>query len=147
MKNDSGFSLIELIMVILIVGVLTGIAVPGFVAWIPKYRVKDAAQDLYSNIQLAKMEAIKRNTNCTITFTNGAGANDQYVISLINRTINLADYGSDVQFSATPAPTVITFNSRGFVDSAVTVNLTNGANSAAYQVSVLTSGVASINLL
>jgi prepilin-type N-terminal cleavage/methylation domain-containing protein len=145
MRNDSGFSMIELIIVISIVAILSAIAVPNFVSWIPKYRVKDAAQDLYSNIQMAKMEAIKRNQNCTVTFTNNAGADDRYVVGLINRNVSLADYGSGVQFSATPAPAAITFNSRGIANSALNVSLTNNVNSATYQISILTSGVVSIN--
>jgi prepilin-type N-terminal cleavage/methylation domain-containing protein len=144
MRNDSGFSVVELVVVIAILGILTTIAVPNFVAWIPKYRVKDAAQDLYSNIQLAKMEAIKRNQNCTVTFDAGA---DNYQISLLNRTITLADYGSGVQYAAAPVPAAITFNSRGFADSAVNVTLTNAPNSASYQLSILTSGVVTIDLL
>ena len=63
----------------------------------------------------------------------------------LSKTINLSDYGSGVQYTAGTAPAVITFNSRGFVNNAVSVSLTNNNNSATYQVSILTSGVVSIN--
>jgi len=144
MRNDSGFSVIELIVTIAILAILTTIAVPNLVSWIPKYRVKDAAQDLFSNVQLAKTEAIKRNQNCTVTFNT---APDNYVIGLLNRTITLADYGSGVQYTAAPAPTSITFNPRGFADSAVNVTLTNAQNSVSYRVSVLISGVVTVDIL
>ena len=142
MTKDSGFTLIELIIIITIIGILLAVAVPGFVQWIPKYRVKDAAQDLYSNFQMAKMEAIRRNQNCTVTFETGP---DRYQVSLINKTVQLGDYGSGVQYTAAPAPAVITFNPRGFTDNALTVSLTNDANSATYQISVLISGVITVN--
>ncbi len=142
MTKDSGFSIVELIIVILIISVLIGIAVPNFVSWIPKQRVKDAAQDLYSNLQKAKLTAIKSNQDCTVTFSTGP---DKYQISIVNVTVQLADYGSGVKYSATPAPAVITFNTRGFADSAIAVSLTNSANTATYQVNLLTSGVITVN--
>jgi len=144
MRNDSGFSVIELLVTIAILAILTTIAVPNFVSWIPKYRVKDAAQDLFSNVQLAKTEAIKRNQNCTVTFNTGP---DNYQISLLNRTITLGDYGSGVKYTAAPAPAAITFNPRGFANSAVNVTLTNAQNSVSYRVSILISGVVTVDIL
>ena len=169
MKNDSGFSLIEAIIVITIISILTAIAVPGFMAWVPKYRVRDAAQDLYSNVQWAKMQAIKQNKTWAIVFD--AAADKYYVCSdrgavssptpllsdwtsigdnTIERTVTLADYGSGVKFIDTFASTSIDFNSRGFpVLAAGTTNvtLTNAGESDNYNIEVLSSGVATINIL
>jgi prepilin-type N-terminal cleavage/methylation domain-containing protein len=167
MKNDSGFSIIEVIIVVTIISILTAIAVPGFMAWVPKYRVRDAAQDLYSNVQWTKMQAIKHNKTWGIVFD--AAADKYYVCSdrgpvssptplladwisfgdnTIERTVTLADYGSGVQFTDAFATTAIDFNSRGFpVLAAGTTNvpLTNEAKSDTYTVEVLSSGVAAIN--
>jgi len=157
MREDSGFSLVELIITIAIVAILTLVAVPNLMSWVPKNRVKDAAQDLYGNIQMAKMEAIKRNRSCTVSFSGGP---EQYFIGLINKSVKMADYGSGVKIDkiqtapAPPAspvtvslPETITFNSRGFGDKARDVFLTNEANSATYRITILVSGVVTINLM
>jgi type IV fimbrial biogenesis protein FimT len=58
-KNNSiGFTLIELLVVIGMMAALALIAIPAFSAWMPEYRLKQAARELYSNIQRAKMGAV-----------------------------------------------------------------------------------------
>jgi len=70
---------------------------------------------------------------------------DRYQVSRINKTVHLGEYGDGVQYTAAPASAVITFNSRGFADNALTVSLTNDANSATYQISVPVSGIVTVN--
>ncbi len=71
MKNNSGFTIVELVIVVGLIGVITAIAVPNFSVWLPNYRLKAATQDLYSNLQKAKLAAVKRNTNTVISFPAG----------------------------------------------------------------------------
>ena len=77
-KKNSGFTLIELLVVIAVIGIFVAIGVPNFMSWLPKYRLKSAARDLYSNMQLAKMTAVKSNQNCSVTYSTDP---DQYVLS------------------------------------------------------------------
>ena len=51
MKREQGFTLIELMVTIIILSVLLGLAIPGFSSWLPKYRLRGAARDIYSNLQ------------------------------------------------------------------------------------------------
>ena len=72
-KAERGFSLIELMTTIAILGVVAAIAVPGFLQWLPNYYLKSAARDLRSAFQLARITAIKSGANCTITFNQPVG--------------------------------------------------------------------------
>lgn len=139
-KWKSGFTIIEVLVAMIIIGIMASIAIPGFSRWLPNQRLKVAARDLFSNMQLAKMEAIKTNTNCSISLSTGPP--DQYTVSCLNKTIVLTGYGSGIQFQGPPpsgqtfsSPT-ITFTSRGITTSTTTFNiyLSNATNSAYYKV-------------
>ena len=138
--KKNGFTLIELIVAIAIMGIAAAIAIPGFSSWLPNYRLKSATRDLYSNMQMAKLAAIKQNQTCSITLSTGP---DKYTISLINKTVILSDYGSGVKFDGpggeTFATSPLTFNNRGLSNSGY-VYLSNEQNSDYYRVSPLTSG-------
>jgi type IV fimbrial biogenesis protein FimT len=68
MTTESGFSLVELILVIAILAILAAVAVPAFSVWLPNYELRSAARDIFSDFQQAKLRAVKENANCTICF-------------------------------------------------------------------------------
>lgn len=57
-------------LVVAIAGALAMIAIPSFKSLSQSQQVKNASFDLYSSLMLARSEAIKRNSNVTITFQN-----------------------------------------------------------------------------
>lgn len=68
MRNQSGYSLIELLTVIGIVAILAAFAIPDLIGWRSKAQLGRAARDVYSSFQKAKLEAIRRTAFCTVTF-------------------------------------------------------------------------------
>ena len=73
-KRELGFTMIELVIAVAVLAVMAAIAIPGFSTWLPDYRLKSAARDVYSNMQLAKMGAVRENTTRRIVFATGAGS-------------------------------------------------------------------------
>lgn len=60
-RDESGFTLLELSIALLIICLLLGFAIPSFQAWQKKSYREALTQELMSAIELAKSEAIKRN--------------------------------------------------------------------------------------
>ncbi len=68
LKNTDGFSFIELMTVIGIIGIMSAIALPYYFAGQPQRRLKAAARDLYGAVQQARLLAVKNSQDCTLIF-------------------------------------------------------------------------------
>lgn len=89
-KNEGGFSLIELMVVVGIIATAAALAIPNYLQWNRSYQLRQMATDLQSGLSLARMAAMNR--NATITATVGT----------INCPPNNAYCGQNgVSFSAT----------------------------------------------
>mgnify|MGYP000252802508 CR=1 FL=1 len=71
-QKQSGFTLMELMIVVIVVGILTAIALPSFQSTIERRRLVGAADNLFSDLQYARSEAIKQNKEITFQFNTGA---------------------------------------------------------------------------
>jgi type IV fimbrial biogenesis protein FimT len=58
--TSTGFTLVELLVTLSVVSILSFIAVPSYRSFVETNRVATATNDLMSDINLARMEAIKR---------------------------------------------------------------------------------------
>ena len=132
MKKD-GFTLIELLITFVILGIMVSIAIPGFSRWLPGYRLKSASRELYANMQLAKMGAVRDNGEWAVFFNAGGGsyqvisggADRDYATpgdNTTEKTINLSDYKSGIGYgqgtvtipidASRPLGDSVTFNDR-----------------------------------
>ncbi len=77
----SGFTLMELIITILVMTILLGIGVPSYLQFKEDNTLQGAAQALYADIQFARSEAIKRNTDDITVSLFQTGDNWCYQVS------------------------------------------------------------------
>ena len=75
LKNTAGFSFVELMTVIAIIGIMSAIALPYLISGQPQRRLKAAARDMYSAMQQARLLAVKNNQDVAVRF----GADFYYI--------------------------------------------------------------------
>ena len=88
-QNKRGFTLIELIVVIMLMGIITMIALPGFQSWMAKSRLNGAARQIMSDLMNARMKAASENNRFILTVIN----NHQYTILDDNNNNGAANTG------------------------------------------------------
>jgi prepilin-type N-terminal cleavage/methylation domain-containing protein len=110
-----GFTLIEMLIVVMAVGILAAISAPSFLAWLNSKRVEQALVEVEAALQETQSEAIKRSKECKLTIPAPPPAGTNAVLTgtcLVSGDRTL----QDVLLSHTTNPTSaweITFDFKG----------------------------------
>jgi prepilin-type N-terminal cleavage/methylation domain-containing protein len=67
-SKNRGFTLLELLIILAIVGILMAMAIPSFIAAQQRTQLSQATDSVVASLQQAQREAIRRNQSCTLTF-------------------------------------------------------------------------------
>jgi len=125
---QTGVSLIELLIAILIVGILSSIAAPAFTQWTQNSQIKNAAGSIQDGLQLARVESIRRNQ--IVQFVPGSGSSWTVGCESVNANCpgeiqsRVGSEGSNnVEVTVSPPVASIAFNGLGRVTPASAVNL------------------------
>ena len=133
-NKQSGFTLIELSVIIAIMAVFAGIAIPNFLSYMPKHRLNGAARQVMGDLMAARMKAVSLNCDVVVAFVSG---DPEYKIWTDSNNNSTKDSGEeitkdiqsnyrDVTISSTKN---IEFHSRGTANPYGIIVLTNSAGS------------------
>ena len=117
MMRNAGFTLIELMLVIVILSIMLLIALPNFAIWIQNTQIRTAGEAILNGMQLARAEAIRRNVNIELRMDVSSGWTARVPGTGEVIQSRLAGEGSAASLvTITPAGAkTVTFNSFGSV--------------------------------
>ncbi len=69
-SSDAGFTLIEAMVVVVLIILMAALVFPKVMNIMPRYRLKEAARNVYQNVQLAKMTALREGSPCVVVFSS-----------------------------------------------------------------------------
>lgn len=147
----AGFSLVELIITLVLLGIVMAIAVPSYRGWVDNSNLKGAGRMISSDFYDTRARAMAENRVYTITYnpdpTNtyriqAAAANG---LAAVDETRTFAEYGTVLMSGVNggAAAVTITMQPRGSAAPAATIGLTNIRNSTG-TVTVLMTGRAHV---
>jgi prepilin-type N-terminal cleavage/methylation domain-containing protein len=141
-SNPIGFTLVELVIVMAIIAIVAGFAVPAFQKYAVQGRLKAAARDIMGDIGNAKARAVAENVDYEIVFDKG---NNRYSLQpsggSVIQTKSPANFAADIRIGPDDpnfsGGNVVSFFTRGTC-TAGTVKLTNGQGSIAVITTTIT---------
>jgi type IV fimbrial biogenesis protein FimT len=84
-RRQQGVTLVELMITVVIGALLLALGVPAFSEWIVNTQNRTAAESLLNGLQLARTEAVRRNTEVRLTLTD-SGGRVAWTVGCVNAT-------------------------------------------------------------
>ncbi|NET01181.1 MAG: pilin [Sphaerospermopsis sp. SIO1G1] len=125
LKDNQGFTIVELLTIVVIVGILGALAGPSFLAWNQRKQADAAISSLEGAIKEAQRKAMSKSRTCNIAFDT-TNPNEPKITSADN-CLPTGNRTVENVFLAS-SNTTMSFNHLGETTTAVTVTVTHQGN-------------------
>ena len=139
--RESGFTLIEVMLVCAIIGIASALAIPNYVEWKARYDLRQSVTEFATNLNLARVVAMNRNRQVTVTI-QVLGSGHIGVDAVAGGTPIFGTQTLNPSVTGLPSGTTnVVFSSMGLSRAAANqvIPIVN-TNGLAYSVSVMPSG-------
>jgi type IV fimbrial biogenesis protein FimT len=140
LRKNAGFSLTELMVIIGIIGIMAGVAMPNLIGWLPKYRMGSAAREILGTLEFARLTAVKRNVATLVTLDY---ANDLVRITVGATTVRTIRMPAGIDLKEPASPSLgasFNFNGQGMADKSGEVLISDGGRHPDKKVTLSTGG-------
>jgi len=156
-RGASGFSMVELLITLVLLGIVMAIAVPSYRGWVDNSNLKGAARMISSDFYDVRARAMAENRPYTITFSPDPANtyriqapqlldfNNNVILAAVDETKTFGEYGTVRMTSVNggAGAVTVTIQSRGSVSPQGTIVLANVRNSTG-TITVLMTGRAHV---
>jgi len=138
MRSASGFTLIEIMIVVAVIGILAGMSAPIVSSAMDRYDIIAAGQQVASTVRAGRFQAIARNDTLRVRFDYPAAGQYQVVDTANVKVGEIQRLADGVTFGDGTADVQIDAEGRALAPSTITV--TNGNADYDRTITVSTSG-------
>jgi type IV fimbrial biogenesis protein FimT len=139
-KNNKGFNLVELMIVLVIMSTLMIVAAPMYSAWLANMRIKNISEGINLGITQARAEAIRRNQHIFFILNDDTSWEIKNVNDEIINRKEASESSSGIALTVTPDGTdILTFNGYGSVTP--NTDASESISSIVVSSAVLTDGI------
>lgn len=153
-SSQKGFTLIEVIITLALIGIISAIGYPSLSSFMKKYNFRAAAREVLTTAMQARSNSIRDNANWQLTLDAG---DPEHKFTLVDpagtasRSHDLSSYGNGIRLiidgedcgnatGLTQASSLV-FTGRGFGGTPGSLYLENASNDVCFGVTALANGV------
>jgi type IV fimbrial biogenesis protein FimT len=119
-----GFTLVEILVTIALIGIISAIAIPDWGTLLPTFRLNGATRQIQSELHRIKMKAVTENVNFQLVYSENG---QTYQVKRNGAELETKSLPEGIKLRTATSPLTLEFTPRGTPSSAgtVTVKLCN----------------------